>query len=345
MKYFRSAKTIQGIAALAATAYCLAGGSPAKAAALSASAASSLNSLQVLSTSVAGGDKIGARLTLTAPAPQNGVTVSVTTNSVNATIASSTIFIPAGAAQQTFDIVTKPVTQVSSVTITAKLGSASRSASLMVAPAASPFAGSYVGAVCTPASRQGAVAAAQLIVTASGAVTGSFQQYGVTGQSQTIPFTGTLTNKGMLSLAFSPGGGATGTIVRNGDNRTFVGVLQERLAAGGTGERLFIALGTASASAPISGNHRGSIAIAGGSSLTALSISTGGALALSGTGIGGTGYEDAAGNIYAAYAAGGAGHIVIARLQKGTNSVALAGSVLTNGDTAGSCRAFTGSMN
>ncbi len=83
-------------------------------------------------SSVIGGGKSQATVTLTAPAPDGGAIVAI--SSSNGTIAPipATVKFPAGIKIVTFSIETKAVTEPVQITITASLGGASRKAILKV---------------------------------------------------------------------------------------------------------------------------------------------------------------------------------------------------------------------
>lgn len=79
--------------------------------------------------SVLGGQAARGTVTLSAPAPANGVAISLTASGTSATVPSS-VTIPAGATTATFDVATTRVATTTEVIITAQAGGVTRTASL-----------------------------------------------------------------------------------------------------------------------------------------------------------------------------------------------------------------------
>jgi len=93
-----------------------------------------LASLTLNPTSVGGGSTATGTITLTGAAPNAGLTVSLASNSTNASVPAS-VKVLAGAISATFTVTTKGVSAITSATITAKIGTSSKTATLTVTPA------------------------------------------------------------------------------------------------------------------------------------------------------------------------------------------------------------------
>jgi hypothetical protein len=99
----------------------------------SAPAAPALTSLTLSPTTVAGGNAVTGKVTLSAPAPASGTVIALADTNPAATVPSS-VTVPAGATSKTFTVSTSVVTAIQSGTVTAKLGAASKSVTLKVRP-------------------------------------------------------------------------------------------------------------------------------------------------------------------------------------------------------------------
>jgi hypothetical protein len=95
------------------------------------SAAIAVASIASSSASVTGGSKVTFTVTLSAPAPSGGTTVSLSSSSSVAPVPAS-VTIPAGARTATFVVTTSKVSKRTSATVTAKVGSTSKSATITV---------------------------------------------------------------------------------------------------------------------------------------------------------------------------------------------------------------------
>jgi hypothetical protein len=87
-----------------------------------------LSTLEV-DPSVLGGQTARATVTLSAPAPADGVAISISASGAAATVP-VLLTVPAGATTATFDVATTPVAITKDVTITAQAGGVTRTASL-----------------------------------------------------------------------------------------------------------------------------------------------------------------------------------------------------------------------
>ena len=92
-----------------------------------------LANLSVAPASVIGGNPVTGTVSLSGKAPGSGVTVMLIASSASVVLPTS-VKIPAGASQASFDILTKPVATTAHVTIAAKSGGIVQSASLDVNP-------------------------------------------------------------------------------------------------------------------------------------------------------------------------------------------------------------------
>ena len=97
----------------------------------------SLSQLTVTPSSVTGGEDAKGEVTLTAPASSSTYVVNIT-SSVSAVIVPATVTIPAGSTSTSFSMATQPVQAETSVTINALAGVETRTATLVVRPAAVP---------------------------------------------------------------------------------------------------------------------------------------------------------------------------------------------------------------
>jgi len=93
------------------------------------------SSVVISPSSVAGGLTATATITLSQPAPADGLVLNVSTNSADISIPAS-VTIPAGATSATFQVGTAPVIVAENTTVTVNLGLSSKTASLCVLPAA-----------------------------------------------------------------------------------------------------------------------------------------------------------------------------------------------------------------
>ena len=111
---------------------------------LQAAAQPTLVSASVSPGTVVGGNNVSLTVVLTAAAPANGATVSLTGS--NPAFPNTTVTVPASSALQTFSVPTAPVTATTSVSITASYNGSSVTASpaLIVTPASLPQLASLV---------------------------------------------------------------------------------------------------------------------------------------------------------------------------------------------------------
>jgi peptidoglycan/xylan/chitin deacetylase (PgdA/CDA1 family) len=93
--------------------------------------APALSSLSLNPTTVKGGNSSQGTITLTGPAPANGIKVSLSSNNSAATVPAS-VTVPAASSTATFVVSTKTVTASTSVRITATYSATSKSATLTV---------------------------------------------------------------------------------------------------------------------------------------------------------------------------------------------------------------------
>jgi hypothetical protein len=96
-----------------------------------------LAGLTLSPTSVAGGSTSTGTVFLSAPAPANGITVTLSTNNLAVAKAPGVVAVPAGQTSASFTVTTSPVSADTSATITASFDSA-QSATLVVTRAATP---------------------------------------------------------------------------------------------------------------------------------------------------------------------------------------------------------------
>jgi peptidoglycan/xylan/chitin deacetylase (PgdA/CDA1 family) len=96
-----------------------------------------LSALAVLPTSVAGGASAQGTVTLSGPAPSDGVVVSLRSNSSAATVPAG-VTVPTGSTSATFTVTTTAVSASTAVTISAVYGAVARTATLNVAASGSP---------------------------------------------------------------------------------------------------------------------------------------------------------------------------------------------------------------
>src|SRR6185369_2156468 len=96
-----------------------------------------LSAVTLASSTVVGGSSVSGNVVLSGPAPAGGVSVTLSTSN---TVAKPppVVNVPAGATSAGFTVTTSTVTANTGVTITAFLGSASRSAALTVTRGAAP---------------------------------------------------------------------------------------------------------------------------------------------------------------------------------------------------------------
>lgn len=94
----------------------------------------SIFTLTLNPSGVTGGDSAVGTIELASPAPENGVTVSLTSNDPGVAQVPASVLIGAGQTTGTFEITTNAVTENRTVTITARLGSVTRTAFLTVQP-------------------------------------------------------------------------------------------------------------------------------------------------------------------------------------------------------------------
>lgn len=92
-----------------------------------------VSAVSVSPEEVTGGTAVTGSMTLTGPAPKNGIKVSLSTNSSSAT-APSSVLVAAGATTATFIVKTLPVSTQKVVSITAKFGGSSQSAGITIDP-------------------------------------------------------------------------------------------------------------------------------------------------------------------------------------------------------------------
>jgi hypothetical protein len=97
----------------------------------------SLSSLSVNPTSIVGGRSATGTITLSAPAPNNGVVVSLSNDSSTAAVPAN-VTVPAGSSSANFAITTPSVTATTTATISAASGGVTRTATLTVTAAAPP---------------------------------------------------------------------------------------------------------------------------------------------------------------------------------------------------------------
>lgn len=95
-----------------------------------------LSRVTVSPTSVVGGASSTGTVTLSAAAPSGGAVVSLSDNSVAATVPAS-VTVPAGSTSRTFAVTTSAVSATTTVTITGSFGGTTASAALTVTPASS----------------------------------------------------------------------------------------------------------------------------------------------------------------------------------------------------------------
>ncbi len=108
-----------------------------------APAGASLSSLSLNPATVVGGTSSTGTVTLTAPAGSGGTVVSLSDNS-STTVTPSGVTVPGGATSASFTVTTSAVSSNQTATVTASLGSATRSASLTLTPPAGGGGGGTV---------------------------------------------------------------------------------------------------------------------------------------------------------------------------------------------------------
>ena len=97
------------------------------------------SALSLSPTSVTGGSQHSTgTVTLSAPAPTGGASVTLSSSNTAAATVPATVTVPAGATSATFAATSKTVTATTSTTITATYGGVARTASLAVNPSAQP---------------------------------------------------------------------------------------------------------------------------------------------------------------------------------------------------------------
>jgi trimeric autotransporter adhesin len=94
--------------------------------------AAQLSALTIYPSQVSGGSSTTGTVTLSAPAPLNGVSVSLRSGSILAAQAPFSVNVPAGRTSATFNITTSHVTFSTAVTITATANGSSQIATLTV---------------------------------------------------------------------------------------------------------------------------------------------------------------------------------------------------------------------
>jgi glucose/arabinose dehydrogenase len=99
----------------------------------SESATPILNSLRLSATTVPGCQSLTGTVTLGSPAPAGGVVVTLSDNLAAASVPAS-VTVPAGATTKTFPISTMPVTATQTGSVTARLGTVTKSATLRLRP-------------------------------------------------------------------------------------------------------------------------------------------------------------------------------------------------------------------
>lgn len=120
------------------------------------SATSKLSSLRLSAPTVPGCKSLTATVTLSAPAPEGGVVVTLSDN-LAATRMPASVRIPAGTISKTFIIRTVPVTATQTGSVTAQLGATTRSATLRVRPSGVGALGLNPNPVVGPNSVTGTV--------------------------------------------------------------------------------------------------------------------------------------------------------------------------------------------
>jgi uncharacterized repeat protein (TIGR03803 family) len=85
-------------------------------------------------TSVKGGSSSAGTVTLTGPAPSGGFVVSLSSSSSKASLSTKSLTIPAGSTSGAFTVSTSKVNSTTTVTITAKNGTTSKTATLTITP-------------------------------------------------------------------------------------------------------------------------------------------------------------------------------------------------------------------
>jgi hypothetical protein len=134
------------------------------------------------SSSVMGGDKVKATVTLDGPAPAGGLTVTVNTSLATA-VASTTIVVPAGSTTASKSLPTLPVYPDKTVTLTAVYQSSSVAANVQVKAAR------VVSAIVTP-GRGDAGDSVTAYILLSGPASGSYPlTLTINGVTQTVPVT------------------------------------------------------------------------------------------------------------------------------------------------------------
>lgn len=96
----------------------------------------SLSGLSLNPTTVTAGSPATGTVTLTAPAPQGGFVVNLTSSNTAVATVPTSVTVPAGATRASFTVSTNAVSSTTSVTITASANGVSRQATLTVNPAA-----------------------------------------------------------------------------------------------------------------------------------------------------------------------------------------------------------------
>jgi len=91
-----------------------------------------LASLTLSRTSIVGGFPVDATVTISAPAPAAGITVSLTSSNAGIVTVPATVTIPAGATSKSVTLATSSVRRENTVTITASYAGVSRTAAITI---------------------------------------------------------------------------------------------------------------------------------------------------------------------------------------------------------------------
>ena len=114
-----------------------------------------LSTLTLTAASVVGGNSLQGTVTLTGAAPSGGASITLVSSNTSAATVPTSVTVAAGARSANFTVTTSSVTASTAVTITARFGSVSRTATLTVTPRSAPPPSGSVTVTVTATGRNG----------------------------------------------------------------------------------------------------------------------------------------------------------------------------------------------
>ena len=233
-------------------------------------------------STVTGGTNSIGNITLSGPAPTNGLTIKLGATG-NAATVPATVIIESGSTSGSFSITTTAVKAKTTSTIGAKLGTAYTTAVLTInASPINKFAGSYAGSVLTSS---GGISSVDLVVSAAGAITGKSVD-GLGGTTSSL--TGTIDNSGNCSITVV---NTQGTNSNTGTFTTLTGsIIQGVFPESGGNGKTYVTLNVVGKPLMFQGNYKGTFNDGqNGTGNVTMTVSASGQISGSFTGTGGNG--------------------------------------------------------